>query len=149
MCLCEGRLSKLRFHQYIFIDSGTVNPQFETRRQRKGRGVVELVLGERVVSGVIFSTEKEQSNCRLCPLVLLVKVSWKKVTTLGRDKVKLLGSGQILLCSRVTLSPLAEFQMLLNFVHDKSVPVTTAWSVLRLRMEERPVDMEGSCEYTE
>jgi hypothetical protein len=31
----------------------------------------------------------------------------------------------------------------------KSVPVTTAWRVLRLRMEERPPDMEGSCEYTE
>ena len=33
--------------------------------------------------------------------------------------------------------------------HDKSVPVTTALRVLRLRMEERPVDMEGSCEYIE
>jgi hypothetical protein len=31
----------------------------------------------------------------------------------------------------------------------KSVPVTTAWRVLRLRMEERPPDMEGSCEYVE
>ena len=29
------------------------------------------------------------------------------------------------------------------------VPVTTAWRVLRLRMEERPADMEGSCEYME
>jgi hypothetical protein len=29
----------------------------------------------------------------------------------------------------------------------KWVPVTTAWHVLRLRMEERPPDMEGSCEY--
>jgi hypothetical protein len=27
--------------------------------------------------------------------------------------------------------------------------VTTAWRVLRLRMEERPPDMEGSCEYIE
>jgi hypothetical protein len=27
--------------------------------------------------------------------------------------------------------------------------VTTAWHVLRLRMEERPPDMEGSCEYIE
>ena len=26
-----------------------------------------------------------------------------------------------------------------------SVPVTTAWRVLRLWMEERPSDMEGSC----
>jgi hypothetical protein len=30
--------------------------------------------------------------------------------------------------------------------HDKWVPVTTAWRVLRLRMEERP---EGRCEYSE
>jgi hypothetical protein len=33
--------------------------------------------------------------------------------------------------------------------YDKWVPVTTAWRVLRLRMEERPPDMEGSCEYIE
>jgi hypothetical protein len=31
----------------------------------------------------------------------------------------------------------------------KWVPVTTAWRVLRLWMEERPPVMEGSCEYTE
>jgi hypothetical protein len=31
----------------------------------------------------------------------------------------------------------------------QGVPVTTAWRVLSLRMEERPPDMEGSCEYTE
>jgi hypothetical protein len=30
-----------------------------------------------------------------------------------------------------------------------SSAVTTAWRVLRLRMEERPADMEGSCEYFE
>jgi hypothetical protein len=35
------------------------------------------------------------------------------------------------------------------FFHIKWVPVTTAWHVLRLRMEERPLDMEGSCEYIE
>jgi hypothetical protein len=29
------------------------------------------------------------------------------------------------------------------------VPVTTAWRVLGLRMEERPPVMEGSCEYIE
>jgi hypothetical protein len=34
-------------------------------------------------------------------------------------------------------------------IHDKSAPVTTAWRVLGLRMEERPPDMEGSCEYIE
>jgi hypothetical protein len=34
-------------------------------------------------------------------------------------------------------------------VRGKWVPVTTAWRVLRLRMEERPPDMEGSCEYIE
>jgi hypothetical protein len=28
-------------------------------------------------------------------------------------------------------------------------PVATAWRVLRLRMEERPPGMEGSCEYIE
>jgi hypothetical protein len=38
---------------------------------------------------------------------------------------------------------------LLIFIRDKWVPVTTAWRVLRLRMEERPVDMEGSCECIE
>ena len=32
---------------------------------------------------------------------------------------------------------------------DKWVPVTTTWRVLRLRTEERPPDMEGSCEYIE
>jgi hypothetical protein len=31
----------------------------------------------------------------------------------------------------------------------KWVPVTTAWRVLGLRMEERPPGMEGSCEYIE
>ena len=31
----------------------------------------------------------------------------------------------------------------------KSVPVTTASRVLGLRMEERPPDMEDSCEYIE
>jgi hypothetical protein len=30
-----------------------------------------------------------------------------------------------------------------------SSAVTTAWRVLRLRMEERPPGMEGSCEYFE
>ena len=34
-------------------------------------------------------------------------------------------------------------------VRDEWVPVTTAWRVLRLRMEERPADMEGSCECIE
>jgi hypothetical protein len=34
-------------------------------------------------------------------------------------------------------------------IHDKWVPVTTAWRVLRLRMEEWPPDMEGSFEYIE
>jgi len=32
---------------------------------------------------------------------------------------------------------------------DKWVPVTTAWRVLSLRMEEQPLDVEGSCEYFE
>jgi len=35
-------------------------------------------------------------------------------------------------------------------IEPREVPhVTTAWTVLRLRIEERPLDMEGSCEYTE
>jgi hypothetical protein len=36
-----------------------------------------------------------------------------------------------------------------NIKSDKWVPVTTAWLVLRLRMEKRPPDMESSCEYFE
>jgi hypothetical protein len=35
-----------------------------------------------------------------------------------------------------------------NTILDGSL-VTTAWRVLRLRMEGRPPDMEGSCEYIE
>jgi hypothetical protein len=34
-------------------------------------------------------------------------------------------------------------------IHDKWVPVTTAWHALRLQMEEQPPDMEGSYEYIE
>jgi hypothetical protein len=29
------------------------------------------------------------------------------------------------------------------------VPVTTAWHILRLQIEEWPPDMEGSCKYIE
>jgi hypothetical protein len=36
-----------------------------------------------------------------------------------------------------------------NTYRVKWLPVTTAWRVLRLRMEERPPVMEGSCEYIE
>ena len=32
---------------------------------------------------------------------------------------------------------------------DRWVSITTAWRVLRLRMEERPADIELSCEYIE
>jgi hypothetical protein len=35
------------------------------------------------------------------------------------------------------------------YVHVRWVPVTTAWRVLGLRMEEQPPAMEGSCEYIE
>jgi hypothetical protein len=35
----------------------------------------------------------------------------------------------------------------MHCVHVKWVPVTMAWRVLRLRMEEWPPGMEGSCEY--
>ena len=44
------------------------------------------------------------------------------------------------------------FAMLFLFIAallDKRVSVNTAWRVLRLRMEERPPDIEDSCEYTE
>jgi len=34
-------------------------------------------------------------------------------------------------------------------VHDKWTPVTSACRVLRLWMEERPSDIEYSCEYIE
>ena len=34
-------------------------------------------------------------------------------------------------------------------VMDAWLAVTTAWRVLRFRMEERPPDMECSCEYIE
>jgi hypothetical protein len=41
---------------------------------------------------------------------------------------------------------LLRFQM--SSVYSVStLTVTTAWRVLRLRMEERSPDMEGSCEY--
>ena len=33
------------------------------------------------------------------------------------------------------------FAMSVHLVHDKWVPVTMAWRVLRLRMEERPPDI--------
>jgi uncharacterized cysteine cluster protein YcgN (CxxCxxCC family) len=33
--------------------------------------------------------------------------------------------------------------------HVRWVPVTTAWRVLGLRMEEQPPAVEGSCEYIE
>jgi hypothetical protein len=40
-----------------------------------------------------------------------------------------------------------------KFIHVKAmlggIPVPTAWRVLGLRMEERPPDMEVSCEYIE
>jgi hypothetical protein len=36
-----------------------------------------------------------------------------------------------------------------SFFRDKWVPVSTAWRVLRLRMEEQPPYMESSCEYIE
>jgi hypothetical protein len=36
-----------------------------------------------------------------------------------------------------------------NSSRGKWLSVTTAWRFLRLRMEERPPDMEGNCEYIE
>ena len=34
-----------------------------------------------------------------------------------------------------------------NLVTKQCIPVTTAWRVLRLRVEERPSDTESNCEY--
>jgi len=53
-----------------------------------------------IVRGATFSAEREKSSSRLYPLVLLVKVAWKKVRTLQREISKGLGSGQFLLWSR-------------------------------------------------
>lgn len=50
--------------------------------------------------GDMFSAEREESSSRLCPLVLLVKVAWKKVRTLRREISKVLGSIHSLLWSR-------------------------------------------------
>jgi hypothetical protein len=50
-----------------------------------------------------------------------------------------------IICMRIYV----HFVYLLLLFHDKWVPVTTAWRVLRVQMEERPPDMEGSCEYFE
>jgi hypothetical protein len=33
--------------------------------------------------------------------------------------------------------------------HVSLIPVTTAWRVLRLQMEEKPPAIEGTCEYIE
>jgi hypothetical protein len=41
------------------------------------------------------------------------------------------------------------FNSLNTETREKWIPVTTAWRVLRLRMEERPPGMEDNCKYTE
>ena len=38
-------------------------------------------------------------------------------------------------------------ELLTDAKFDKRLSVTTAWRVRSLRLEERPSDMEGSCEY--
>jgi hypothetical protein len=38
--------------------------------------------------------------------------------------------------------------MVYTKTRDKCVPVTIAWRALRLRIEELPPDIEGSCEYS-
>jgi hypothetical protein len=40
-------------------------------------------------------------------------------------------------------------RLLMNEFREAWVPVTIAWCVLRLQMEEQPPDMDGSCEYLE
>ena len=52
----------------------------------------------------------------------------------------------ILPCSCIEANNL-EIERCNKAIHYKSVPVTTARRVLRLRMEERPPDMGGSCKY--
>jgi hypothetical protein len=48
------------------------------------------------------------------------------------------------------LNILFKYNTLFTYMsHVKWVPVTTAWRVLGLRMEERPPGMEGSWEYIE
>jgi hypothetical protein len=39
--------------------------------------------------------------------------------------------------------------VIVNYSMLGGIPVPTAWRVLGLRMEERPPDMEVSCEYIE
>jgi hypothetical protein len=38
---------------------------------------------------------------------------------------------------------------LLTVSYDKWVPITTAFGVVSLRIEERPLDVDGGCEYIE
>jgi hypothetical protein len=52
--------------------------------------------------------------------------------------------------SKVLHQLLTKMAMPFKFlIRVKWVPVTTAWRVLRLRMEERPPVMEASCKYIE
>jgi hypothetical protein len=47
------------------------------------------------------------------------------------------------------ISILAFFKLWRACVHDKWVPITTAWHILKLQMEGWPPDMEGGCKYIE
>jgi hypothetical protein len=42
-----------------------------------------------------------------------------------------------------------ELYTIIGEIRYNLVPVTTAWPVVSLQMDERPADMEGSCEYIE
>jgi hypothetical protein len=53
------------------------------------------------------------------------------------------------LISRRSVSPLYFMLCVSRCPMLRGVPVPTAWRVLGLRMEERPPDMEVSCEYIE
>jgi hypothetical protein len=51
--------------------------------------------------------------------------------------------------SKGTKLSLPLFNLVVGLIHNrvKWVHVTTSWRVLRLRMEQRPPVMEGSCEF--
>jgi hypothetical protein len=59
------------------------------------------------------------------------------------------GSGENRYKLQARNSPVLYMFLSLSAVRDKWVPATTARRVLGLRMEERPPDMEGICEYFE
>jgi hypothetical protein len=65
----------------------------------------------------------------------------------GATHIRILPSlSQLHRCEKLAIVNLL---LLMKWTRHKWVPVTTAWRILSLGKEERPPDMEGSCEYTE